>query len=91
MKKAVCGPSMWTSNQNLGSDRPSNGQNRTLDQDYHFKVDEWTDFLPFTVHLMVFGQQIMVIRRRWTEVDGWTKTDRPPHGRIRTTDHDHLS
>ena len=28
----------------------------------------------------------MVISHRWTEVDGRTKTDRPPHGRIRTMD-----
>ena len=37
-------PSMWTTDQNLGSDRPSHGQIRTLDQDYNFEVDEWTDF-----------------------------------------------
>ena len=37
-------PSMWTTDQNLGLDCPSHGQTRTLDQDYHLKVDEWTDF-----------------------------------------------
>ena len=30
---------MWTTNQKLGSDRPSHGQIRTLDQDYYFEVD----------------------------------------------------
>ena len=36
--------SMWTTDkQNLGSDRPSHGQIRTLDQDYNFEVNEWTD------------------------------------------------
>ena len=42
---------MWTTDENLGSDRPSHGQIRTLDQAYNFKVDEWTDFFyhgPFT-------------------------------------------
>ena len=33
----------------------------------------------------------MVIFHRRTEVDGRTKTDCPPYGRIRTTDHDYLS
>ena len=36
--------SMWTTDQKLGSDRPSHGQIRTLDQDYSFEMDEWTDF-----------------------------------------------
>ena len=36
--------SMWTTDQNLGSDRPSHGQIRTLDKDYSFEVDEWTNF-----------------------------------------------
>ena len=31
--------SIWTTDQNLGSDRPSRGQIRTLDQDYNFEVD----------------------------------------------------
>ena len=33
-------PSMWTTNRNLGSDRPSDGRFRTLDQDNHLKVDD---------------------------------------------------
>ena len=37
-------PSMWTTDQNLGSDRQSHGQIRTLDQACNFIVDEWTDF-----------------------------------------------
>ena len=37
-------PSMWTTDENLGSDRPSHGQIRTLDQACNFIVDEWTDF-----------------------------------------------
>ena len=58
---------MWTMDRNLGSDRPSHGQIRTLDQDYHLKVDEWTDFLPWTVHLMdEFGQWTKKIILRWT-------------------------
>ena len=32
-----------TTDRNLFSDRPSHGKIRTLDQDYHLKVDEWTD------------------------------------------------
>ena len=36
----------------LGSDRPSHGQIRTTDQDNNFEMDEWTDFWPWTVHLM---------------------------------------
>ena len=54
--------SMWTTDQNLGSDHPSNGQNQTLDQDYHFEVDEWTDFWRWTI------KNIKML----TEVDGWT-------------------
>jgi len=34
-------PSMWTTDQNLGSDRPSHEQIRTLDQDINSKVDEF--------------------------------------------------
>ena len=45
-------PSMWTTDENLGSDRPSHGQIRTRDTDINFEVDEWTNFLPWTVHLM---------------------------------------
>ena len=37
-------PSIWTTDQNLGSDRPSHGQIRTLDQDNNSKVDERTNF-----------------------------------------------
>ena len=36
--------STWTTDRNLFSDRPPHGQIRMLDQDYHLKVDEWTDF-----------------------------------------------
>ena len=36
--------SMWTADRNFGSDRPSRGLIRTMDQDYHLKVDEWTEF-----------------------------------------------
>ena len=36
----------------LGSDRPSHGQIRTTDHDNNFEMDEWTDFWPWTVHLM---------------------------------------
>ena len=58
---------MWTMDRNLGSDRPSHGQIRTLDQDYHLKVDEWTVFLPWTVHLMdEFGRWTKKIILRWT-------------------------
>ena len=38
---------MWTTDQNLGSDRLNHGQIRTLNtglKDYNFEVDEWTDF-----------------------------------------------
>ena len=35
---------MWTTDQNFSSNRPFHGRNRTLDQNYHFEVDEWTDF-----------------------------------------------
>ena len=115
---------VWTTDQNLGSDRPSHGQIRTLDQDYHFMVDEWTDFFYHgpptswtesndrlwlffidgqrwtsgrreTVHLTDgFRRRTMII---CPSLDGlldgrslgggrWTKTDRPLHGRIQTTD-----
>ena len=37
-------PSMWTADRNFGSDCPSHGLIRTMDQDYHLKVDEWTEF-----------------------------------------------
>ena len=33
-------------------DRPPHGRIRTLDQEYHFDVDEWTDFWRWTVHSM---------------------------------------
>ena len=59
--------SMLTMDRNLGSDRLSHWQIRTLDQDYHLKVDEWTDFLPWTVHLMdEFGRWTKKIIFRWT-------------------------
>ena len=35
---------MWTTDRNLGSDRPSHGQIRTLDQDNNSKMDERTNF-----------------------------------------------
>ena len=66
-KTAVCGPSTRPFVRNLGSDRPSHGQIRTLDQDYHLKVNEWTVFLPWTVHLMdEFGRWTKKIILRWT-------------------------
>ena len=37
-------PSMWTTDQNFGSDRSSHGQIRTLDQDNNSKVDERANF-----------------------------------------------
>ena len=46
-------PSMWTTDQNLGSDRPPRGRIRWLDQDNNFRVDERT----------------VIICPRWTEVD----------------------
>ena len=45
-KTAVCEPSTRPSvnvDGNLGPDRPSHGQIRTLDQADNFKLDEWTD------------------------------------------------
>ena len=36
----------------LTMDRPPHGRIWTLDQDNNFEVDEWTDFWPWTVHLM---------------------------------------
>ena len=78
-------PSMWTTDRNSGSDRPSHGRIRSLDQDYHLKVDEWTDFLPRTVHLMdEFGRQTMIICPRWMEGDedrpsiSWTDSEDGP-------------
>ena len=63
-------PSMWTTDRNMGSDYPSHGRIRTLDQDNNLR---WTsgrifDHGPFTsVHL---GQIFMVYRSkssmRWT-------------------------
>ena len=35
-------PSMWTTDQNLGSDCPSHGQTRTLDQDNTKVILRWT-------------------------------------------------
>ena len=59
---------MWTMDRNLGADRQSHGQIRTLDQDYHLTVDEWTDFfLPWTVHLIdELGRWTNIIILRWT-------------------------
>ena len=42
-----------------------------------------------TVHISWIDS--MDIFHRWTEVDGRTNTDCPPHGQIRTTDHEYLS
>ena len=49
---------IWTTDRNLGSGRPSHGRIRTLDQDYHFEVDEWTD-----------GRKSV---RRASTVEAWT-------------------
>ena len=47
-------------------DRSPHGQNRTLDQDYDFSVDEWTVFQPWSVHLMNgFGRCTEKIILRW--------------------------
>ena len=35
---------LWTTDRNLGSDRPSDGQMRTPGQDNNFKVNERTNF-----------------------------------------------
>ena len=44
----------------------------TLDQEYHFEVDELTDFWRLTVHSMdEFGRKT-INSTRWTEVDGQT-------------------
>ena len=37
-------PSMLTMDQYLNSGRQFHGQIRTSDQDYRFKMGEWTDF-----------------------------------------------
>ena len=50
---------MWTPDQNLGSDRPSHRQIRTLDQDYNFELDEWTDSDDEPLKIWKCG-------RRWT-------------------------
>ena len=64
----------------------------TTDHDYLWQVDEGVRPDGWTVHLMNGnGRQTMVILHRRTEVDSRTKIDRPPLGRIRTTDHDYLS
>ena len=69
--------SMWKTDQNLGSDRPSHGQIRTLDQDYNFEVNEWTDFRRLTAHLMDgFGRKSVrggLIQMPWSnECESWT-------------------
>ena len=43
---------MWTRDQKSGLDRPPHWRIRTLDQDYNFEVDEWTDFWMWTVQLI---------------------------------------
>ena len=62
-------PSMWTTDENLGSDRPSHGQIRTLDQAYNFKVDEWTDF--FIMDRPTHGRNRTIDRDYHFEVDEW--------------------
>ena len=58
---------MRTTDENLGSDRPSHGQIRTTDKDINFEVDEWTNFLPWTVHLMDgFRRRTKILILRWT-------------------------
>ena len=69
----------------------------TMDQDYHLKVDEWTDFLPWTVHLMdefgvKFGAKVTFITHscRWLlSFLDFLLSDRPSHGQIRTLDQDY--
>ena len=45
-------------------DRPSHGRIWTLDKDNNFEVDEWTDFLPWTVHLMDGLGRILWLQKR---------------------------
>ena len=72
--------SIWTTDQNLGEDRPCHGQIRTLDQDYNFEVDDWTYFWRWTVHLMNgFGRRTTIINYECLEVYG--QMDRPLDGR----------
>ena len=77
---------MWTMDRNLGSDRPSHGQIRTLDQDYHLKVDEWTVF--FTMDRPPHGRIRTMDQDNNFEVDQWP--DFWLHGRVRTTDDKHF-
>ena len=65
-------------------DRPPHGRIRTPDQDNNFKVDERTNFLSWTVHLMDgIGRETKIIILRWTSArifaDGpstlWTDSD----------------
>ena len=64
----------------------------TTDHDNSWQVDGGGRPDGWTVHLMdENGRQTMGIFHRWTEVDGRTNTDRPPHGRFRTIDHKYLS
>ena len=44
----------------------------TLDQEYHFEVDELTDFWRLTVHSMDEFRRKTINSTRWTEVDGQT-------------------
>ena len=68
----------------MGSDHSFHGQLRTLDQDYHFKVNEWTDCftiesIVLTVHLMdESGRCANIIIFRWTSGGIFD------HGRIQT-------
>ena len=51
-------------------DRPAHGRNRTIDQDYHFKVDPWTDF--FTMDRPPHGRIWTLDQDYNFEVDEWT-------------------
>ena len=72
-KTAVFGQSMWATDENLGSYRPSHGQIRTLDQAYNIRWTYGPFFLPWTVHLMdELGRWTKMIRPKWTNFWSWT-------------------
>ena len=86
-KTVVCGPSTHPCGQRTGSDRPPHRRMRTLDQDNNFMVDERTNFLFWTVHLLNrIGRLTKIIILRWTSGqifdDGpstqWTDSDDGP-------------
>ena len=66
-------PSMWTTDRNLGSDRPSDGRIRTLDQDYHFKVDEWTDLDDGPWLFSIDGRRLTAGRQTAHLTDGFRR------------------